>query len=588
MLPRMSRTYRERLRAWLGSRALPVHVVVLATAVGCVSLGNGLVADDFWHEVFLTHPPGFEGLRQPWWRLFAFFSDEPTVRWFIDDGFGPWWTDPRVHAVLFRPLASATHALDWTLFPRAPALMHAHSLAWAAALVAVAAWVHRRILGPGWASGLATLLYALDPGHGIPVGWLANRNAIMAGVFAISSLGAFDVAARGAAPARTWTIVSAALLALALGSGESGTAGGAFLVAYVATLDERPARARALALAPHAVIVLAWAAAYRLGGYGVAHSGMYIEPLRSPAAFVRAVLVRLPLLLGGEIGGVPGEVYELTSGAAAAAVVTLAAVVTAWAAVAGARLVRADARARFFAVAAVLGTLPSCATFASARLMVVPGFALFGFVAMVAADRGTRAARALAAWAAWARLALSVPLFAGALLLMKGFEQRIESLARGVPGAEEPQPARVVVVNSPDAIFMAFVVAHARLADPPARWRALTLASGRRAVRVRRADERTLVVRVDGGLYRGFSELLVRQPDAPMPAGTRVELAGVSIEVLHAMADGVPDEIAFRFDVPLDDPSLVWRAWHGGDLRPFVLPPPGETTTLPGALPPLL
>ncbi|HEY8075089.1 MAG TPA: hypothetical protein VIF62_13290 [Labilithrix sp.] len=571
----------DRLKAWLASRAFGVHAALLSSLLACVSLGNGIVADDLWHYANLTRAPGFEPFFHPWPRLFSFFPDEKTARWFIDEGFGPWWLELDVHAVLFRPLASATHAIDYALFPHTPWLMHAHSIAWAAVLVVVASWTHRRLLGATWPAGVATLLYALDPGHGLPIGWLANRNAILSAVFGIAALGALDVSATRRRPA--WSLASAALLALALASGESGVCAGALLVAYALTLDDREPRARALSLAPHAVVTIAWVLAYKLGGYGVAGSGMYVEPLREPVLFARAVIVHLPLLLGGELGGVPGELYVATDGATAATVLVIGILATTWAAIAGWRLVRADRRARFFALGSLLATLPVCATFPSARLMVIPGFALFGFVAMIAEHSTSRVARAFRAWSCVARLVLSVPLFAGACLMMRAFGAQVDRLAADMPAAGAA--SRVMIVNAPDAIFVAFVLARSRLADPPARWRMLSLAAGRRDVHLRRADDHTLIVHTDGGLYRTFTELLGRRPGVAMPAGTRIELTGVSIEVTHAMADGVPDEMTFRYDVPLDDPSLAWRVWRGVDLLPFTPPPAGETTTIPGAIP---
>ncbi|HOE98007.1 MAG TPA: hypothetical protein PK847_15655, partial [Candidatus Sumerlaeota bacterium] len=46
------------------------------------------------------------------------------------------------------PLAAATHALDLALWPTSPALMHAHTLLWFAALLAALAALFRRLLPP--------------------------------------------------------------------------------------------------------------------------------------------------------------------------------------------------------------------------------------------------------------------------------------------------------------------------------------------------------------------------------------------------------------------------------------------------------
>ena len=157
--------------------------------VALPSLAGGRVVDDHWHRITLApHDPSWSSLAKPWYELFTFYDGDPArTHRIVDMGLSPWWTDPNVTLAFFRPVAAATHLLDYRLWPSHPWIMHAHSLAWFAALVAVAAWVYRRLC-PGWVGGLAGLLFALDHNHGIPIAWIANRNALIAGVFAIACL----------------------------------------------------------------------------------------------------------------------------------------------------------------------------------------------------------------------------------------------------------------------------------------------------------------------------------------------------------------------------------------------------------------
>jgi hypothetical protein len=87
-------------------------------------------------------------------------------------------------------LTVPTHQLDYWLWPDSPHLMHAHSLVWLAALVAAVAWLYRQILGPTWVAGAAALLFAVDDAHGACVGFLANRNVLVAGFFGVLALAA--------------------------------------------------------------------------------------------------------------------------------------------------------------------------------------------------------------------------------------------------------------------------------------------------------------------------------------------------------------------------------------------------------------
>src|SRR5207253_729289 len=124
---------------------------------------------------------------------------------------------------------------------------------WYAALVAAAAWLYRRLLArPGapsrlWVANLAALLYAMDHTHGIPVAWVANRNAMVAACFALLSLAAHDVAVHGESPRRgasAWTAGSALLFALALGAGEVALGAIGYFVAHALFLDARSPRKR--------------------------------------------------------------------------------------------------------------------------------------------------------------------------------------------------------------------------------------------------------------------------------------------------------------------------------------------------------
>ena len=146
----------------------------------------------------LSAPPGLRhrGVVLPQGTaagLFRFVDGDPRhVRAAMELGLLPWWTDPGLKAIFFRPLAALTHALDYRLWPGSALLMHAHSLAWFGALVLAAALFYQRLLGRSITAGLAALLFAVDSAHGTPVGWLANRNSLLAAFFGVLTLLAYD------------------------------------------------------------------------------------------------------------------------------------------------------------------------------------------------------------------------------------------------------------------------------------------------------------------------------------------------------------------------------------------------------------
>ena len=196
----------KRLKTWirrfLTARFLPLYLAAMATALTAQALTLGLYADDHFLRLVLLDPP----VREEWSRtpvdLFAFLNgDEERIRRAVAEGTLPWWTHPRLRLAFLRPVTGFTHWLDFRQWPAHPWLMHLQSLVWLAAAVAAAALLYRRLLRadragawrwPPWLAGLAALLYAVDDAHGMPATWLANRNALIGALFALTALAAHD------------------------------------------------------------------------------------------------------------------------------------------------------------------------------------------------------------------------------------------------------------------------------------------------------------------------------------------------------------------------------------------------------------
>ena len=97
--------------------------------------------------------------------------------------------------------------------------------------------------------------------------------------------------------------------------------------------------------------------------------------------------------------------------------------------------------------------------------------------------------------------------------------------------------------------------------------------------------ERTLLVHAEGGFYRTGLELLFRDSNTRLPIGTTIAIGDdVTVTIIHATPDGVPDEASFDFLREMED-GYVFRSWNGDGLVPFTLPRLGESVTFPGRLP---
>src|SRR5262249_50827132 len=160
----------------------------------------------------------------------------------------------------WRPLSSLTHALDHVLWPEHAVAQLAHNLLWQLLALVIAWRFFRRFLTARWIAVLALALYAFDDARGPVVGWIANRNALVALCFALPALLAHDSWRReGWSPGR-W--LGPAAFAAALGAGESSLAVLGYVAAHALWLDRGTWRERAIAVAPYVVIVLAWRVIY--------------------------------------------------------------------------------------------------------------------------------------------------------------------------------------------------------------------------------------------------------------------------------------------------------------------------------------
>ncbi|MBX3223260.1 MAG: hypothetical protein KF795_22300 [Labilithrix sp.] len=596
----------SRLKTWLSSPRFPAVAVLIACVLSLPTLRIRLVADDLWHRAMTQHDTRWNPTASNPLSLFTFASGAPdeSAR-LLESGFAPWWMPPGLRIALFRPLASLTHALDYTLWPTTPWVMHAQSIAWYALVIWLASRLYRRWLGAfsPLAAGIATLFYAIDHTHGLPVGWIANRNTLIVSTFALGALLLHDTGARRERPG-VFPFAAAASLGLALSAGESAVATFAYLGAHALFLDDRPRAARLKSLAPAAAIAVMWVVVYRAGNFGARGSGVYTDPTRDPLGFLGGLGAHVPLLLGAELGAPMPDSYPFATSAGKVVLVALAVAVLVWASRVVVRMFRAeDARvrrtSRFFACASVLAVVPSSATFPSSRLLFLSGFGLVALLAMTCAGalekapwaanatgRTARVVRAYAAWTWLGHLVLAPFLFlfgSYSIVILDGI---IRDLATGIPADGSAVDKRVVLVNAPDTSFAYyFIITHLEEGRAPPE-RMLMMTGNLRDVRVSRTGERTFVVHEEGGFYRTGTELLFRGLKPPMPAGSTVALSDVTITVTHAMDDGVPDEASFVFANDLES-SYLFRQWKGKAIVPFELPAIGETVTFPGRTPDL-
>ena len=575
-----------RLAALLAGPRLPWLAAALGVACCLPALGAGLVGDDFlwWVELQRQGPLG--GGLPPILHLYAFVPGGLPMDVLRGQGVVSWWADPDLAIALLRPLAAATHVLDHALWPRGFALQHAHSLLWYGLAILVAAALLRRARA-GAAAGLAALLFAVDDAHAMNAGWLANRHALLCLV-----AGGLAVLAHlrwRAGAGRRWLVLSLAWLAAGLACGEATLGAAAYLVAWQLCLDRGPWRRRALGMLPAALLVGAWHLAYKVLGYGVVGSGLYLDPGRDPAAFLRALVERWPLLMLGQWLQAPIDAYLLISEADHLRALLCALPLCALLAWYLAPLLRGSAEARFWLLGSSLATVPLCAAFPMDRLLVFTGLGAFALLAQMAAAHGWLGAApscSLGRWRRWLTVGLLVLHGPLAALMLAGRTAGLpffgEAFRAGADrGPSDPAVEEQVLVFVTGHEFpVAYLPVIRQVEGGPVPARVALLASFIGGSEVRREDARTLVVRMEHGW-------LWQQPDRLERAGTPFRVGDVAVmpdyraTVRATTADGRPAEVAFTFTRPLEDPLYRWLAWGPAGPEPFALPAAGETVGLP-------
>ncbi|MDX1997075.1 MAG: hypothetical protein SF066_05095 [Thermoanaerobaculia bacterium] len=580
---------RRRLVRWLASPRLPLYAALVSVLLCAPSLGIGFQLDDWFQRNILLGE--FPVPVSP----FGMFSTALDATDGAAVGVFPWWVTPDFKLAFLRPVSVLTHLADYALWPNSPVLMHLHSLLWLGAGVWVAGGFYRRLLGVGWAAGLAALFFALDDSHGLPAGWIANRNALVAFLFGLLAVLAHDRWRREGWRLGAWA--APVLLGLGLFAGETAVGAVAFLGAYALFFDEAGARRGLLALLPCAVAGLVWAAVYHLGDYGAVGSGMYVEPLGAPGEFLRALFERVPILtlglwtpLAADFAGIaPPEAQPVLWGLGVAVLIFAVGLFG--------PLVRRDRLARFFAAGTLFALVPASATQASNRLLLFVGLAAFGLLARWLQGR-SEAAAWLPTGSLWRRTAgaAAVGAFATHLVLAPP-SLVLHSLAAktlGAPtlAATEDLPAdaalpnqTLVFINTPDYLmFVAYLQPYRQAERKPVPRALRALSQGPTPVELVRLDDQTLRIDVPAGLYGGQLGGLFRGPRQPFRVGEEVTVPGMTVTIDAVDDRGVPQRATYRFTVPLEDPSLRWVAWQGGRFVAITPPAAGEVLRLEPAV----
>lgn len=587
------RSLAARAKTILATRWTILVAALLAAVLCAPSLGAGLNTEDWVQRQLVQH-----GDYDIPWRVNLYGHQARRAVEEVEKdnfeykvfGWFPWITQEHFDVSFWRPLASLTHHLDYRAWPSRTAIMHAQNLLWYALLAGLVVLLYRRLLAPGWLAGLAGLLYAVDDAHGHAVGWLANRNGIMAAAFGVAALWAHDRWRRS-----RWTpgaLLTALCLLLGLLSAEFALCTAGYLAAHALVLDPARPRRRVLAAGVWVVPLAGWAATYRALGHESVGSGLYINPVSNPAAFLFELVERGLVLLLGQLGAPPSNLWVSIDRREQGYLVLFAALFVIVAAKLLWPLLKRDRIARFWALGMVLSLPPACATFPEDRLLFFAGLGAMPLVArywqaVFGPERSLwpRRAPAVALGAFWILLhgAAAPALLPYRSLHMARYDAKIRRAGDALFALVSPEQGdSLVVVNGPDFYFLGMLPFTRVARGLPTVGRMIALAGTLDPIDLTRVDEHTIELTVpDGFLSRTFNRIY-RGRSYPMRRSQRISLLGLEIEVTEVDQWGEPTRARFEFALDLDSPRLKWAVWKNGTFERWTPPAVGETVTVQG------
>jgi hypothetical protein len=589
----------SRRRLLLAPRA---HVwLTLAALVLCApALGAGMVLDDHVLRVLARGEDGLAGARANPLFLFTFTNGRPADNLALMDkgALLPWYGDPLHRNAFLRPLSSLTHLLDFALDADAAWLMHLHSLAWFAVLLFVVAHVYRVLAGGLAVAALAFALFALDDAHGMTVTWIANRNALISAALALPALSAHHRwLAHGWRPG-AW--LGPLCFALGLCAGETAVAVFGYVLAYALALDRAPLWQRARHALPYLLLLGLWRtvwAAFDLGSFG---SGAYHDPGQEPLGYALALVKHLPVLLSAQLALPFADNWFWGPPDGQLAIWLISAACTLGFAAVGHALLRHDAEARFWMIGMVLSACAVAASIPGERLLLVPGVGGAVVIAKLLAalrryarglaevepnpPRSKRViARSLMGALVLLHLVVAPLLLPIRALGMGVLRSALDRAEASLPGAPEIAQRTVIVLDAPFDLMCSYVQPsrQARGLPRPAHVHWLAVASSPLELRV--LDAHALEVRPARGFLLTGPEQHYRGDPSGLPAGARVELTEMRVEVLDVSADRRPASARFTFREPLSSPRYLFVRYQDGRFVPWQPPPPGTTLQLPQA-----
>ncbi len=611
----------QMARPIIASRYWIVIVLIVAILLYVPFLFSGFFQDDyglrlnFYPDIYEKHNIPAEVMQNGPLNLYG-FSWDSAARFSIgqDAGFAPWWASDQIRTNFFRPLSSLTLALDFSLWPDTPLLMHLQSLLWFCLLIVLTYQLYRSVSGSAVVAGISILLLVVDDALAGPVGWISNRHAVVAMVFSVLCVWLYH---QGVSK-KKWPYVAAACgaYALALLASEMGLVTFAYLFAYLLVLDRDKWLDRVKRIVPFILITVVWRVVYTGLGYGATGTLLYIDPILNPVDFITQLLTRYPVLLFSAVGPPLVDLLIAFSPQAIVVVAAVCLIPLGLLALAAYPVLKTHRASAFWLLGLLAAIVPLVSGIPQNRNLGLVSLGMMGLAGQLFVDVAT--ARKTGPLTTFQRVLLRIAtpillilyLVVSPLLVISNpastrTSAEAQTSAADFGSAPELAEQHLYVINPPGAMSFTAGLLQRLFTDKPFPASINYLSSGFAPVRIERVDAQTIIVTPEGGytplpgpivddktgavtpvglenVYRALDEFHYN-PRNPMHVGQVVALPEVTVEVTEMTGDGRIARAAFTFDHPLEDSGYVWLLWNEdtSTYQRVQMPPVGESRVYP-------
>ncbi len=553
------------------------QLFLLTTFLCLPALWAGYMGDDFIHHALLSaNIPIDKPNDLSLFGLFSFINGDPERnRLLMDYSLLPWWTYSELKYAFWRPVSELFHWLDHRFWPNHAWLMHLHNIVWYLGILLVVNRLYQRSLIPA-ASVVALAIYALDSSHGFTLSWIANRNGLICVLFGLLSLKLY----------MDWreqentlgALGSLMCLILGLLSAEMGISIFGYFIAYALFLDKRGPVKGLLATLPYFLVIVLWWAFYKVSGFGAANAdSYYVDPAEHPMVFATKLMERFPVLMAGQWGIVPAEIYGFSG-------------ITNWGYVAVCALFLLlcfipivligwkKPSIRFWFTGMLFSVLPALTALPHDRLLMFTGVgaaAIMGdFLASLFVQKYRPAGKLLKKTVVGVAGLLFLFHLVISPLLLPLISYSTKIWADFIPTGptyfsdiDDIKTKQLVIFGPPIASALAIGPMRFHRQDPMPE-RLWTITSQPDPLTFERISPTTLKVSNPLGFMREQTEKAFRDTQKhPLQEGEQTQLSGLTISIHDLNADGIPTTLTLKFDHELSDDKLVFLQWSEPENR---------------------